>query len=89
MFIRGTYYAKEEIRKCIIDVVKEVTHQEIENENLLDSRLGIQPVDFLYIFDLLEKELKLPVIKIIEVSDYNVMQIDRLCDAIWNLQKKK
>lgn len=82
-------YTKEEIRKCIIDVVKEVTHQEIENENLLDSRLGIQPVDFLYIFDLLEKELKLPVIKIIEVSDYNVMQIDRLCDAIWNLQKKK
>ena len=67
-------YTKEEIRKCIIDVVKEVTHQEIENENL---------------FDLLEKELKLPVIKIIEVSDYNVMQIDRLCDAIWNLQKKK
>lgn len=82
-------YTKEEIRKCIIDVVKEVTHQEIENENLLDSRLGIHPVDFLYIFDLLEKELKLPVIKIIDVSDYNVMQIDRLCDAIWNLQKNK
>lgn len=80
-------YTKEEIKKYIIDIVKEVTQQEIENENLLDSRLAIHPVDFLYIFDLLEKELKLPVIKVMEASDYNIMQIDRLCDAIWNLQK--
>ena len=83
------YYTREEIRECVIDVMKEVTLCEIKDGSLIDKNLGIHPADFLYIFEILEDKLKVPIVEILMNSDYTVMQLDKFCNALWELQKVK
>ena len=53
--------------------------------NLLDNRLAIQPADFLYIFDLLEKELHVPVSDLLKNYDHTVMEVGAMSDALSEL----
>ena len=81
---------KEQIEKTIRDAVCEVTGKKdfSSSDSLIDKDMGIMPVDFLYIFDILEKVLKLPVCKIFENNGYDVMCVKNLTDAICSLQEK-
>lgn len=83
-------YTKKDIRNLIRKIVFDVTkvHVESENTSLLDTRLKIHPADFLYIFDLLEKELHIPVVNIFIDQDYTIMRVDRMSEAILGLIEK-
>ena len=71
------------VRESIAEVVGE---RELSvNANLLDTETGIVPVNFLYIFDLLEKKLCLPVCEIFVDHGYDVMTITGLTDALFKL----
>ena len=80
-------HTKKEIMELIRKVVFEVTGKKVESKeiSLLDTRLGINPADFLYIFDLLEKELGIPVVEILKDHNYTVMKIDNMCEALLGL----
>ena len=80
--------AKEDIEKVLRRVLSDfVTGDDIGMDaSLLDREIGIAPVDFLYIFDALEKELSLNVHSILENNTYHVMTIRMLTDAIFNMQ---
>lgn len=81
---------KEQIEKSIRDAILKVTGKKDLGslDSLIDKDMGIMPVDFLYIFDILEKELNLPVCKIFENNGYDVMCVNNLTDAIYSLQEK-
>lgn len=53
-------YTQDDIIKIIKETVYEVVKVEIASEadNLLDSKYNINPADYLYIFDLLEKNFR-------------------------------
>lgn len=77
-------YTKQEMIDLIQKTVYEVTQVKADSPetNLLDTRLAIHPADFLYIFDLLEKELKIPVVTILINHDYTIMRIDQMSEAL-------
>lgn len=77
-------YTKQDIVDIVKETVKEVTGIEIYHPDvsLLDSKLAINPVDFLYVFDILEKKLKIPVTDILKNSRYDVMVLDNFTDQI-------
>lgn len=82
-------YTKQEIIELIRKVVFEVTGNEVESDDmsLLDTKSGIKPADFLYIFDLLEKGLEVPAVDILKNHDYTVMKIDHMSEALLSLIK--
>lgn len=72
------------IRKAIAQVVN-IT--DIDGDIYLVSRdLGIFPADFIYIFDIIENDVGLPVYSIFEGNNYEVMTINNLVRAIYELQ---
>lgn len=77
-------HTKKEVMELIREVVFEVTGNKVESDeiSLLDTSLNINPADFLYIFDLLEKELKVPAVDILKDHDYTVMRIDNMSEAL-------
>ena len=79
---------KEEIEKAIRHTLSSfVEGGDIdENASLLDREAGIVPVDFLYIFDELEKSLELNVHSIFESNTYQVMTVRMLTEEIHTLQ---
>ena len=83
--------SKEELQQNIRKIVEDVTKIRIESydTNLLDSSININPANFLYIFDELEKELKLPVVDIFKENKCDVMTIKNLCRAIMDLNTQK
>lgn len=86
-----THYTEDKIICLIKDLVKEVTQVEVkkENTNLLDTELEIHPADFLYIFNILEQKLEVPVTDILKGYDYTIMRIDNMSRAILKLIKDK
>lgn len=82
-------HTKKEIMELIQKVVFEVTGNKLESEemSLLDTSLGINPSDFLYIFELLEKELGVPAVEILKDHNYTVMKIDNMSEALLSLIK--
>lgn len=82
-------YTKKEIMELIRKVVFEVTRNKVESDemSLLDTSLSINPADFLYIFDLLEKELGVPAVEILKDHDYTVMKIGNMSEALLGLIK--
>lgn len=80
-------YEKKEIMKLIQKTVFEVTKIHVDNEkiNLLDTSLDICPADFLYVFDLLEKELNISIVEILIRYPYYVMELDHMSDALLEL----
>jgi len=59
----------------------------ITSLNLMSRDLGIIPVDFLYIFDILERALQIPVHRVFVQAKYEVMTVAHLADAFCELQK--
>ena len=81
-------YSKEYIENSIRDAVFKVTGiKELdETTNLISKELGVIPVNFLYIFDILEENLELPVSQIFADNSYEVMCIKKMTDAFYKLQ---
>ena len=78
---------REEIKVIIRNAIIQVTG--LDNldgkTSLISKELGIIPVNFLYIFEILKNELELPVYKIFENHTYQVMTIDNLANAFMEL----
>lgn len=68
------------IRDIVCSVSGKSDFQDVDN--LLSRDIGIMPVDFLYVFDCLEKRFGLPLFEIVENRDYTVMTIDNLSHEI-------
>ena len=78
---------REEIKVIIRNAIIQVTG--LDNldgkTSLISKELGIMPVNFLYIFEILKNELELPVYKIFDNHTYQVMTIDNLANAFMEL----
>lgn len=79
--------SKAEIASLVRMTVKEVTGRENLNDgiSLLDIEMNIPPTDILYIFDILESRLELPVHLIFMNKNYDVFTIDNLSNALFEL----
>lgn len=80
-------YRKSDLTEMIQKIVYEVTQIWVDSEktNLLDTKLGICPEDFLYIFDLLEKKLHVPAADILIGRSYCIMEMDAMSEALLEL----
>lgn len=80
-------YEKSDLVRLIQNTVYEITEIQLESEkmNLLD--MDICPVDFIYIFDLLERKLHVPVVNILIGSSYQILEIDAMSKALLELLK--
>ena len=80
---------RESIETAIRDAIEDVTGKStIEKDtNLVYKGSGIAPVNFLYIFDIVEKKLCLSVFDIFKTHSYQVMTIENLVEAIYRLEK--
>jgi hypothetical protein len=80
-------YSKEVIESSVREAVKMVTG--IDNLNLdsclVDRDMGIYPVDIIYIFEILEDQLKLPINEIFETNNAEVMIIRNLVNTLFAL----
>ena len=78
-----------EIETAIIDGVKEVSggyRVTDKDMHLLDDSIPMPIVNYLYVFDMLEKKLDLPVVKVLETNDYTVFTVRNLACEICKLQ---
>ncbi len=78
-----------EIETAIIDAVKEVSggYKVTDRDmHLLDDSIPMPIVNYLYVFDILEKKLDLPVVKVLETNDYTVFTVRNLAREISKLQ---
>ena len=74
------------IEKVICDTIRDVSgieHLE-KDASLIGRDSGISPVDFLYIFDLLEKQLQMPVSDIFINYTFEVVTVNNLAAALIN-----
>ncbi|GFI26016.1 hypothetical protein IMSAGC012_01131 [Lachnospiraceae bacterium] len=80
-------YEKSDLAALIRKTVYEVTQIKVDGgkTNLLDTATGIRPADFLYIFDLLEKELHIPAADILIGHSYRIMEVDAMSEALLEL----
>ena len=80
-------YTKEAIRETIRFAVKKVTGiKDIDDDMFLgDETLKIAPANFIYIFDIIEKQLELPIHKVVETHSFMVMTINNLATATFEL----
>ena len=78
-------YEKRDLVRLIQNTVYEITEIQLDSEkvNLLD--VDICPVDFLYIFDTLERKLHVPAVNILIGQTYQVLEIDAMSEALLEL----
>ena len=83
-------HSSENIANTIRDTVMDVAGiRGLEKDaSLLDEGLGINPVDFLYIFNILEEKLQIPVHDIFMFHNYEVMNVRKLADAIYEHNRR-
>lgn len=83
-------YSKRDIEKAILEAVKAVAGIEFleKSANLVDRDMNIIPANFLYVFDMLEEKFRLPVYNIFIDSTYEVMTVENLTEALFELQKQ-
>ena len=82
-------FSINEIEAAIIEAVKEVSggYQVTDKDmHLLDDSIPMPIVNYLYVFDMLEKKLDLPVVKVLEANDYTVFTVRNLAREISKLQ---
>lgn len=81
-------FSKEAIRQKIKATIVDVSGWDSVglDESLINHDSRIDPANFLYIFDKIEKELHIPVCKVFESYSSNVMTINNLTDAFYKLQ---
>jgi len=84
-------HTKESVETAIRESIFDVTGvAKLEgNSSLVGKELDINPVAFLYIFDILEKRLRLPVYDVFTKYGYNVMTVDNLATALLELSKSE
>lgn len=84
-------YTEKDIIQLIHDTVWEVTQIKVVSDDisLLDAKLGINPADFLYVFEIFEKKLEIPVIDIFKNNNYLVMKVSNLSKAFYNILENK
>jgi hypothetical protein len=75
---------EHKIREAVGDVTG--TTNLDKNVSLIDRAALIIPVCFLYIFDILEKSLELPVYDIFTNHSFEVMTVENLTDALFELE---
>lgn len=82
-------HSKESIEKTIQEAVMNVTGIEVfeKDTSLIDKKLNIIPANILYIFDILEKKLQLPVHDIFINHTFEVMTVENLADALFQLER--
>jgi len=83
-------YSKEQIELSIRSAVKAVVDIEIQDNklNLVAKEMGINPAMFLYIFEILENELQMQVCDVFIDQTSEVMTLENLTNAIFQLQRK-
>jgi hypothetical protein len=83
--------SKTDIKACIKKAIKDTVGSEPSRDDiiLLDDKLNIPPAGFLYIFDILERQLRLPVCEVFTNHSFNVMSINNLSDAIYEIGRDK
>lgn len=84
-------YTQELIEQVVSEAIEQVAGINItDKENsLIGKNSEIMAVNFLYIFDIIEKQLQLPVCKVFENNSYEVMSIRNLSKAIYMLQSEE
>lgn len=83
-------HSKKDVEKIVREVVMNVTGiNKLENyDSLVGKDLNINPADFLYIFDILEKQFQLPVHDIFISHTFEVMTIGNMTDVLFELIKR-
>ncbi len=81
-------YSEKEIEHIIEEAVWKVTGRRLPSSetSLLNTDMDIPVVDFLYVFDLLEKELGLSITDILKTADYTVMSPHNLAKEFCRIQ---
>lgn len=84
-------YSQSEIEQIIQSTISSVSGNIVVrlDDSLIDKDSPIIPADFLYIFDILEKKLKVPACTIFERNSCNVMTLSNLTTALYELQKRR
>ena len=80
--------SQKTIEEAIKETIKEVTGiSDLDKDsNLVYLEIGIAPASFLYIFDILAKKLKIDIYEILKTRTYEVMTINNLAKALYELQ---
>lgn len=80
-------YSKEDIAHMLHAAVKDVTGLTIlsDDDSLISSQYGIHPANFLYIFDILEKQLGIPTADVFKNSHYSIMTVSHLSSAFYEM----
>ena len=75
---------KEEVKKILIEEIDKLFRVQINdlNENILSPRLGIPEVDFIYLFENLEKTYNINLYTIFSHCDCNDFSINGLTEKI-------
>ena len=83
-------HSKKMIENIIRDAVKNVTGiiELKKDDSLIDKELKIIPADFIYIFDILRERLQLPVHDIFVKHTFEVMTIENMTDALFELKSE-
>lgn len=82
-------FTKETISQMLKAVIADVSGWDSVglDESLISKDSRIMPVDFLYIFDQIEKKMNIPVCKIFESKSHEVMTINNLSEDFFNMQE--
>jgi len=85
MILVSSIISIENIEREIRIAIKTITNLDNldNNANLLDQYLGIIPVDFIYIFDIIESKYSDKIYKILIDHSFHVMTIKNLSIAIF------
>jgi hypothetical protein len=83
--------SKADIKAYIKKAVKDTIGSEpLDGDaSLLGAGLNIPPAGFLYIFDILEQQLRLPICDVFTNHSFDVMSVDNLTDAIYEMQTRE
>jgi len=81
-------YTTIEIKQLIANAITEVTGivNIDDNTSIIGRILGITPADIIYIFDILEQKMNIPVHSVFIHNTSEVMTIDGLSKALYLLQ---
>lgn len=74
----------EQMEQTIREIIEEILEGQIKDMDvhLLSDNLRGRLVDWLYVFDALEKKLGYPVAQVLEDHDYTIFTVHNLAQAI-------
>ena len=80
-------YSKEKIADIVKNAIYEVTKIRIDNDdiNLLSEELKIFPADFLYVFEIIERNIEVSIGSIFVDYGYEAFEVKRFIKIICEL----